>query len=80
MVDEHNSKPVDEILGPQEDNRDSIDLHGLYEREAMDVVKYFLLENPARQMDVITGKGLHSEPGKGPVLQLTIQKLVDSKG
>jgi hypothetical protein len=80
MVDEYNSKAVDEILGPQENNHDSIDLHGLYESEAIDVVKDFLLDNPAKQVDVITGKGLHSEHGKGPVLQFAIQKLADSKG
>lgn len=80
MVDEFNSKAVDEILGPQNINCGSIDLHGLYEREAIDVVKDFILDNPARRVDVITGKGLHSEPGKGPVLQLAIQKLIDLKG
>jgi hypothetical protein len=54
MVDEYNLKAVSEILDPQENHRNSIGLYGLYESEAIDVVKDFLLDNPARQVDVIT--------------------------
>lgn len=68
MVDKFNSNIVEAILGPQDVPRGSIDLHSLCESEAIVVVKDFVLDNPARRVDAIAGEGLHSEPGKGPVL------------
>ncbi len=74
-----NARAVEAVLEGQ-DGRE-IDLHGLFASESIDVVKAVVDEHePGCTFTFITGKGLNSDPTKGPVLQPAIKKLcVDQK-
>lgn len=74
MMHAANACAVDEVLADQSGSE--IDLHGLFASEAIDVVKEMI--NGAQTgsfVTFITGKGLNSDPLKGPVLQSAIEKL-----
>ena len=58
----------------------TLDLHGYTLEEAEKAVKAFLdecVENKLRKISIITGKGLHSEDGKG-VLRDAVSAMLDS--
>lgn len=74
LMHNFNALTVDEVMRDQ--TGDTIDLHGLFASEAIDVVKITMDEaKPGHNLDFITGKGLNSDKLKGPVLLPTIEQL-----
>lgn len=59
-----------------------IDLHGFTKEEAKIALENFLSEaenKRCKKVRIITGKGLHSENGRG-ILNQYVRKALDSKG
>lgn len=77
-MEEENKRAVSEILNPQHlKSSDRIDLHGLTAHEAEEATREFVASKigKLKTVFVITGKGIHSNKAKGPVLKPAIQSL-----
>ncbi len=78
LMHNFNALAVDEVMRDQ--TGDTIDLHGLFASEAIDVVKITMDEaKPGHNLNFITGKGLNSDKLKGPVLLPTIDSSALTK-
>ena len=83
-MEEANKRAVAEILTPQNLRySDSIDLHGLLVNEAVQATKDFVkskIGTSTKTVEVITGRGLHSDPSKGAVIKPAIVTLCKEQG
>ncbi len=74
-----NQRAVNEIMGYQNLDQNTIDLHGLLVKEAVDCTLIFVNKHKAlakfKQLCIIPGAGNHSDPKKGAVIKPAIVKL-----
>lgn len=81
MMDKANEVAVQEILGPQHlSTAKAIDLHGLHVHEAEEATRKFVESKMGGQqrpstVEVIVGKGIHSDKQKGAVIRPAIEEL-----